>query len=73
MASSTSSSSRARQHQITQNQIQNALDFELFIKDQLIIFKRGLFIKELDPPKENLEDPESFRTVTVKCTQRGCR
>jgi hypothetical protein len=61
------------QQQLALNRLQNSPDFELSIKDQPMIFKKGLFIKVLDPPPANPEDPKSFRTVTVKCTQPGCR
>ena len=61
------------QQTLALNRLQNSPDFELSTKDQPMIFKKGLFIKILDPPLANPEDPRSFRTVTIKCTQPGCR
>ena len=56
------------------NIAQNSPDFELEPLDQQsIIFKKGLFSKTLDPPKESLELLENYRTVTVKCLYSGCR
>jgi hypothetical protein len=46
----------------------NTPNFQLNLESQPYIFKAGLFTKELDPIKENLE-----RTVTVKCTQPYCK
>jgi hypothetical protein len=66
-------SERARQQQIALNRIQNAEDFQINLEDQPIIFKQGLFKKILEPPKDNPEDPKNYRTVTIKCTQLGCR
>jgi len=55
------------------NIIQNDPIFELeSIENQPPIFRKKLFIKTLDPPKENLEKPENYRTVTVKCLYPSC-
>jgi len=49
------------------NRIQNHPDFKLEpIEQQLIIFKKGLFSKTLDSPKDNLDISENYRTVTIK-------
>ena len=48
------------------NLFQNQEDFELS-NNQPLIFKRGYFIKELDPIQE---DPTKPRTVIVKYTQK---
>ena len=43
------------------NRIQNHPDFELEpIEQQPIIFKKGLFSKTLDPPKDNLDLLENY-------------
>ena len=54
---------------IKTNRFQNQKDFELPLK-QLAIFIKGLFIKTLDPPQEDLAQP---RTVIVACTYKGCK
>ena len=51
------------------NQFQNQIDFILPEK-QPLIFKKGLFIKTLDPPQE---DPNNPRTVTISCTYKNCK
>ncbi|KAH6700620.1 hypothetical protein BKA61DRAFT_661685 [Leptodontidium sp. MPI-SDFR-AT-0119] len=50
------------------NITQNQEDFKLS-DNQPLIFKRGLFIKELDPIQQ---DPTQPRTVTVSCTYKNC-
>jgi hypothetical protein len=56
---------------ICTNLAQNQLNFQLpSIENKLIIFKRGYFIKELNPIQEN---PNLLRTVTVKCTYKNCK
>ena len=56
------------------NIIQNDPKFELeSIENQSLIFRKKLFIKTLDPIKENPEKPENYRTVTVKCLYPSCR
>jgi len=56
------------------NLAQNSPSFEIEpIKDQVLIFKKNLFSRVLDPPKENPEIPENYRTVTIKCLFPGCR
>ncbi|KAH7370261.1 hypothetical protein BKA65DRAFT_531945 [Rhexocercosporidium sp. MPI-PUGE-AT-0058] len=58
---------------ITLNIRQNHPDFELEnIEDAPLIFKEKLFSKELNPPKENPEKLENFRSVTIKCLYKGC-
>jgi hypothetical protein len=52
------------------NIYQNREDFELSSLDQPNIFKKGYFIKTLDPPQNNPKEP---RTVTVICTYKGCK
>jgi hypothetical protein len=55
------------------NRIQNHPDFELEpIEQQPIIFKKGLFSKTLDPPKDNPDLLENYRTITVKCLYLNC-
>lgn len=51
------------------NILQNREDFELSL-NQSLIFKKGLFIKILEPIKEDSTKP---RTVTVKCTYKYCK
>ena len=56
---------------IRTNLAQNQPDFQLPpIKQEPIIFKRGYFIKELDPIQEN---PNLPRTIIVKCTYKNCK
>ncbi|PVH68542.1 hypothetical protein DL98DRAFT_578774 [Cadophora sp. DSE1049] len=50
------------------NIIQNQEDFKLSNNEPLI-FKRGLFIKELDPIQQ---DPTKPRIVTISCTYKNC-
>jgi hypothetical protein len=50
------------------NLLQNQESYKL-PENQPLIFKRGLFIKELDPIKE---DPTLPRTVTITCTYKNC-
>jgi hypothetical protein len=53
---------------------QNRPDFKLDpLKNQPPLFKFKYLSKTLDPPKENPEDPNNCRTVTVKCLYKGCR
>jgi hypothetical protein len=66
-------STRATAAQIALNRVQNAIDFKINLEDQPKIFKHKLFTKTLDDLKDNPEDPKSFRTVTIKCLQRGCK
>ncbi len=54
---------------IRTNILQNQEDFKLF-NNQPLIFKRGLFIKELNPIEQ---DPTQPRTVTVTCTYKNCK
>ena len=51
------------------NITQNQEDFKLS-NNQPLIFKRGLFIKELDPIQQ---DPTQPRTVIVSCTYKNCK
>lgn len=51
------------------NLLQNQENFTLS-ENQPLIFKRGLFIKTLDPIQE---DPTKPRTVTVACTYKNCK
>lgn len=51
------------------NILQNQEDFKL-LDNQPLIFKRGYFIKELDPIQEDRTQP---RTVTVTCTYKNCK
>ena len=54
---------------ICTNLAQNQLNFQLpTIKNKLIIFKRGYFIKELNPIQEN---PNLPRTIVVKYTYKN--
>ena len=56
------------------NIIQNNPDFKLEdIKDLAPIFKHKLFEKTLNPPKENPELLENYRSVTIKCLYKGCK
>ena len=55
------------------NRIQNHSDFELEpIEQQPIIFKKELFSKTLDSPKDNLDLLENYRTIIVKCLYLNC-
>ena len=56
------------------NIAQNSPSFELEpIEEQVLIFKKKLFSKVLDPIKAEPEKPENYRTVTIKCLFPGCR
>ena len=56
---------------IRTNLAQNQPNFQLPpIEQEPIIFKRGYFIKELDPIQEN---PSLPRTIIVKCTYKNCK
>ena len=56
---------------IRTNLAQNQPNFQLpAIENEPIIFKRGYFIKELDPIQEN---PNLPRTVIIKCTYKNCK
>jgi hypothetical protein len=56
------------------NILQNQEDFKLEpVSQQVFIFKFGLIKKTLDPPKDNPEDINNFRTVTVICLFKGCK
>jgi hypothetical protein len=58
---------------IALNIAQNQPDFKLEdLEESLIIFKKKLFSKTLDPPKANPEKLENYRTVTIKCLYKGC-
>jgi hypothetical protein len=64
----------ASQSFIALNRAQNDPNFALIpIKDSSSIFKYKLFSKTLDPPKENPESIQGYRTVTIKCLYIGCR
>jgi hypothetical protein len=50
------------------NILQNEEDFKLKpVSQQALIFKFGLIKKILNPPKDNSNDINNFRTVTIKC------
>jgi hypothetical protein len=52
---------------------QNQDDFELEPLDiQPALFRYGYLSKTLDPPKEDPENLNNYRTVTVKCLFKGC-
>ena len=55
---------------ITQNDPNFALDA---IETQALIFKKKLFSKVLDPIKENPQNINNYRTVTIKCLYPSCR
>ena len=56
---------------ICTNLAQNQPTFKLPpLEQEPIIFKRGYFIKELDPIQE---DPNKPRTTTIKCTYKNCK
>ncbi|KAH6698255.1 hypothetical protein BKA61DRAFT_583415 [Leptodontidium sp. MPI-SDFR-AT-0119] len=56
------------------NIAQNSPEFQLEpLEDQAPIFKKKLFSKTLDPPKEEPEKLENYRTVTIKCLYPSCR
>lgn len=64
----------AYQTSVKLNILQNHKDFKLEpISQQPPLFKYGLFKKTLDPPKDNPEDLNNFRTVTITCTYKGCK
>jgi len=55
---------------IRTNLAQNQPNFQLPpLEEEPNIFKRGYFIKELDPIQE---DPNLPRIVTIKCTYKNC-
>jgi hypothetical protein len=56
------------------NIAQNSTSFKLEpIEEQVLIFRKKLFSKVLDPIKSEPEKPENYRTVTIKCLYPGCR
>jgi hypothetical protein len=55
------------------NIAQNLPDFQLDEESSPIIFKKGLFSKILNPLKENPEDINNYRTVTIKCLRPNCK
>ena len=58
---------------IALNIAQNKLTFKLEpIEFQSIIFKKKLFSKTLNSPKDNSEQLENYRTTTVKCLYSSC-
>ena len=58
---------------INLNKVQNDPKFKLEpLEAQPLIFRKGLFSKTLDDPKDNPEVLENYRTVTVKCLFQGC-
>ncbi len=67
-------SSQALNTSIALNIAQNSPDFKLeAIEDSVIIFKKGLFSKTLDPPKADPENINNYRSVTIKCLYKGCK
>ncbi|KAH6695989.1 hypothetical protein BKA61DRAFT_583242 [Leptodontidium sp. MPI-SDFR-AT-0119] len=55
------------------NIAQNSPEFKLEeLENSPIIYKKKLFSKTLNPPKENPENIENYRTVTIKCLRPGC-
>jgi hypothetical protein len=59
---------------IALNIAQNSPDFQLEdLENSPIIFKKGLFSKTLNPTKENPEDINNYRTVTIRCLRSGCK
>ncbi|XMA10488.1 hypothetical protein WAI453_003279 [Rhynchosporium graminicola] len=63
----SSSSIAGYKTNIPLNREQNDTDFEIDINKLLIIFKKGLFSKTLEPSNKDLTQP---RLVTVKCFHR---
>ena len=64
----------ASQTSLKLNLLQNQEDFKLeLVLHQPPIFKFRYAEKILDPPKDNLEDLNNYRTVTIKCLFKGCR
>jgi hypothetical protein len=63
----------ANKTSITLNITQNSSDFQLDELKDSSIFKKGLFSKTLDPIKENPENIENYRSVTIKCLQLNCK
>jgi hypothetical protein len=64
----------SQQSSLRLNIEQNKADFKLEpLKDALACFKFGLFSKTLDPLQENPENPNNYRTVTIKCLYLRCR
>ncbi len=60
--------SAAQSTSIRLNIAQNYPGYKLEpIEQQPIIFEKGLFSKTLDPPKDNLELLENYRTVIINC------
>jgi len=66
-------SSRVNATSITLNKEQNHPDFKLEpLSESPLIFREKLFSKVLDPRKEDPEDINNFRTVTIKCLYPSC-
>ena len=62
------------QSSVTFNIKQNRLDFTLKpLEEQLPIFKFKYYFKTLNKSKNNLEDLEGYRTITIKCLMQGCK
>jgi hypothetical protein len=56
------------------NITQNSPEFKLKESENSpIIYIKKLFSKTLNPPKENPENIENYRTVTIKCLRPGCK
>ena len=56
------------------NIAQNQPDYELEpISEQSFLFKTKVLTKSLEPPKDDPENPEGYRGVTVVCNIKGCR
>ena len=59
---------------IALNLDQNRIDFELEdLEEAPNLFRKGLFSKTLNPPKEHPENIENYRTVTIKCLFKNCK
>jgi hypothetical protein len=66
-------SNMSQQSSIKLNIQQNKANFELEpLEEQPPCFQFGYFSKTLDPPKDNPEDLNNYRTVTIKCLYPGC-
>jgi hypothetical protein len=62
------------QSSVALNIKQNRPDFALEpLDEQPPIFKFKYCSKTLNEPKDNPEDLEGYRTVTVKCLMQGCK
>ena len=66
-------SSQAYTTSLALNKLQNQDDFVLELLEEVpIIFRESLFSKTLDNPKDNPENINNYRSITIKCLYKNC-